>query len=100
MVSRHSLELNLNISFHRSTDRVESLASIRKNVDFVLDVLDSLFSTNPSWSSSQLRVIILLNIVVLALLDDVEVVSLIGCWLFSVDHFVKVIVNYLTEIDD
>jgi len=99
MISRYSLELDLDISLHGSTNRVESFGTIGNDIDFILNVIGGLFSTNPCWSGSQLRVVIF-NIILLALLDDVKVVRLGLRWLLSMHNFVKVIVNHFTKIDD
>lgn len=100
VISRDSLQLDLNVTLHGATKRVHKLLVLGANVDLVLDVIDVLISTDPGGSSSQLRIVILIEIVGLVRRShEVELVrGLLGGNLL-VRGLVEVIVHDLAKID-
>jgi len=101
MVSRNCLQLDLDISLHGSTYGVDQFLAVSVDVDFVLDVIDILVGTDPSWSGSQVREIFSIDIeVFVGWSHEVETLGWSLSWDGVVDGFVEVIMNDLSEIDD
>jgi hypothetical protein len=76
MISGDGLQFDLNVSLHRSADRVDLFALVvRKDVDLVLDVLNILFSTDPCWSSSEMWEIFGINIILFTVSKDIELIT-------------------------
>lgn len=76
MVSGDGLQFDLNVSLHRSADRVDLFASVISiDVDLVLDVLNILFSTDPCWSCSEMWEIFGINIILFALSKNIKLIT-------------------------
>jgi hypothetical protein len=101
MVSGNGLQFDLDVSLHGSSHGVDEFLAVSVDVDFVLDVINILVGTNPSWSCSQMWEIFGVDIeVFVGWSHEVETLR----WSLSgdgvVDSFVEVIMNDLSEIDD
>ena len=96
-----AFSLILDVSLHGSSHGVDEFLAVSVDVDFVLDVINILVGTDPSWSCSQMWEIFGVDIeVFVGWSHEVETLR----WSLSgdgvVDGFVEVIMNDLSEIDD
>lgn len=91
----------MDVSLHGSTNGVDQFLAVSVDINFVLDVINILVGTNPSWSSSQMREIFSIDIkVFVGWSHEVETLRGSLSWDGVVDGFVEVVMNDLSKIDD
>jgi len=101
VVSRDGLKFDLNVSLHGSSHRVNEFGAVSVNIDFVLDVVDVLISTDPGRSGSEMWEVFGVNVKIgVRWSHHVEVLRWGLCWWQVMDCLVKVIMDNLTEIHD
>jgi len=74
--------------------------SISIDVNFVLDVINILITTDPNWSSSDIWKVFWINFILFLWSENIEVfISFLG-WLVMMNYFIKMVMNDLTKINN
>jgi len=69
-------------------------------VDFVLDVINILITTDPNWSSSDIWKVFWINFILFLWSENIEVFIAFLGWLVMMNYFIKMVMNDLTKINN
>jgi hypothetical protein len=98
MISRNCFQFNLNISFQWSSKSIGLFCSISIYINFILNIFNMFFSTNPCWSCSQMREIIWIYFILSFMSQHIKFFIVFNRRLAMMDCFIKMVMNYFSQV--